>query len=108
MGTYRFIAARAARHAVRRRCRVPGVSRSGYCAWRNRTPSARARADTALTERIRQIHARSRETHGSIRVRAAPRERGEAVGRRRAACMASVAGYARPPPTRVSLPHRTG
>ena len=92
MSTYRFIADQAAQHSVRRLCRVLGVSRSGYFAWRNRTPSARARADGALTEQIRQIHAQSRETYGSIRVRAVLRGRGEAVGRRRVARLMRRAG----------------
>ena len=85
MNTYRCIAAQAAQHAVRLLCRVLSVSRSGFFAWRSRLPAARVRADQALTERIRQIHARSRQTYGSARVRAALRERGEMVGRRRVA-----------------------
>jgi hypothetical protein len=75
MNTYQLIAAQATQHAVRLRCRVLGVSRSGYFAWRDRIPAARVRADAALTEQIRQIHAHSRETYGSIRVRAALRAR---------------------------------
>ena len=69
MNTYQFIADQATQHAIRRLCRVLGVSRSGYFAWRNRPPAARGRADQALTEQIRQIHAHSRQTYGSIRVR---------------------------------------
>ena len=92
MNTYRFIADQAARHAVRLLCRVVGVSRSGYCAWRTRPAAARARADEALTEQSRQIHARSRQTYGSIRVRAVLRERGEMVGRRRVARLMRRAG----------------
>jgi putative transposase len=92
MSTFQFIADQAAQHAVRLLCRVLGVSRSGSFAWRNRPPAARARADQALTERIRQIHARSRQTSGSSRVRAALRERGEAVGRRRVARLMRRAG----------------
>ena len=92
MNTYRFIADQAAQHSVRLLCRVLDVSRSGYFAWRNRPPAARARADHALTEQIRQIHAHSRQTYGSPRVRAALRERGEAVGRRRVARLMRRAG----------------
>ena len=92
MNTYRFIAAQAARHAVRLLCRVLGVSRSGYLAWRSRPPAARARADQALTDQIRQIYTHSRQTYGSIRVRAVLRERGEAVGRRRVARLMRQAG----------------
>ncbi len=92
MNTYRFIADQAAQHSVRLLCRVLDVSRSGYFAWRNRPPAARARADQALTEQIRQIHEHSRQTYGSIRVRAALRERGEVVGRRRVARLMRRAG----------------
>jgi putative transposase len=42
MNTYQFIADQAAQHAVRLLCRVLGVSRSGYVAWRTRPPAARA------------------------------------------------------------------
>ena len=85
MNTYRFIAAQATQHAVRCLCRVLGVSRSGYFAWRTRPTATRVRADRLLTEQIRQIHTHSRQTYGRPRVRAALRERAEAVGRRRVA-----------------------
>jgi len=92
VNSYRFIADQAAQHSVRLLCRVVGVSRSGYLAWRCRLPSARARADQELTEEIRQIHTHSRQTYGSIRVRATLRERGQAVGRRRVARLMRLAG----------------
>ena len=47
-----------------------GVSKSGYYAWRSRPPSRRSREDAALTEKIREIHERSRETYGYPRVHA--------------------------------------
>jgi len=56
VNTYQFSADQTTQHAIRLLCRVLGVSRSGYFAWRNRPPAARARADQALTEQIRQIH----------------------------------------------------
>jgi putative transposase len=92
MNRFRFIAAQAAQHSVRLLCRVVGVSRSGYLAWRTRPAATRARADETLTEQIRQIHAHSRQTYGSIRVRAILRERGELVGRRRVARLMRRAG----------------
>ena len=85
MTCYRFIAAHAARHPVALSCRVLGVARSGYYAWRGRAPSARARADDRLRERIRVIHQTSRGTYGSPRVHAELRAAGERCGRRRVA-----------------------
>jgi putative transposase len=73
---FRFIASVEADHAVALSCRVVGVSRAGYYAWRARqpewggAPSARARADGALLHHIRQIHTQSRGTYGSPRVHA--------------------------------------
>jgi hypothetical protein len=42
-------------------CRVLEVSASGYCAWRSRPQSARARANRTLLGDIRRLHA---EHHG--------------------------------------------
>jgi len=74
-------------HPVALSCRLLGVSRSGYYAWRGRAPSARARADGALTHEIRRIHAESRETYGGPRVHAELCFAGVRVGRRRVACV---------------------
>ena len=76
MSCYRFIEAEKAHHRCRPLARVLGVSRAGYYAWRARPPSARARADAALTEQIRRIHARSRGTYGAPRVHAELRRAG--------------------------------
>lgn len=43
-------------------CRVLKVSKSGYYGWRSRPPSARAKADAALSEWIGRVHRDSRET----------------------------------------------
>ena len=73
-------------------CRVLRVSRSGYYAWRSRPPSNRARENSMLTEKIRQIHARSRGTYGSPRVHAELQARGQAVGENRVARLMKEAG----------------
>jgi len=64
-------------------CKLYGVTRGGYYAWRDRLPSARAKEDAHLVDKIRMIHKASRETYGSPRVHADLRRKGETVGRRR-------------------------
>ena len=59
---FRLIDQEKAHHPISLLCRVLGVSRAGFYAWSGRPPSARARADQALTNQIRQIHTRSRAT----------------------------------------------
>ena len=72
MSIYRFIDAEKATYPVSMLCRVLNVSRSGYHAWKDRPPSKRTTANAALTERIREIHHRSRETYGYPRDTATP------------------------------------
>lgn len=79
-------------HEVTRVCRVLGVSRSGYYAWRGRPPSRRAREDAALLERVVAIHGRSRGTYGAPRIQAELAALGRRVGRRRVARLMQVAG----------------
>ena len=73
-------------------CRMLGLSKSGYYAWRTRLPSKRSREDINLTERIREIHSRSRETYGYPRVHAELRLLGVRCGRRRVARLMRAAG----------------
>jgi putative transposase len=56
--------------------RVLQVSRSGYYAWRTRSPSARSQRRAALQTAIREVHEHSRRTYGSPRVTAALRRDG--------------------------------
>jgi putative transposase len=97
---YRFIAAEKAHHSVAQLCRVLQVAASGYYAWRHRPPSPRARADAALTEQIRAIHAYSRCTYGAPRVHADLRERQQRVSRKRVARLMRAAGLVGRPPRR--------
>jgi putative transposase len=82
---YRFIDAEKASFPVSMLCRVLKVSRSGYHAWKDRPLSKRARENAALTERIREIHHRSRETYGYPRVHAELRAVGIHCNRKRVA-----------------------
>ena len=74
--------------------RVLGVSTSGYYAWRQPPPSARAQADADLTVRVRAIHTDSRETYGAPRFHAELAEASVAVGRKRVARVIGAAGIA--------------
>jgi putative transposase len=82
---YRFIAAEKANYPVKRLCQLLQVSRSGFYAWCQRAPSARARANAALLTQIRRIHRQSREVYGSPRVHAELRAQGQTCGRHRVA-----------------------
>jgi putative transposase len=46
------------------------VSRSGYYGWANGVPSDRTLSDAWLTEKIRDIHERTRGVYGARRVHA--------------------------------------
>ncbi len=70
MSRFRFIEAEKATHPISLMCRMLGVSRSGFYAWRNRAPSQRQLADAWLLERIRQIHQDNRGVYGAPRVHA--------------------------------------
>ena len=76
-------------------CRVLGVSRAGYYAWRRRGPSPRAQADQALRGMIRTIHAESRGTYGSPRIQHTLRaEHAVGCGRKRIARLMQDEGLA--------------
>ena len=66
-------------------CRVVGVARSGYYAWRSRGLSARAQANVALEKEIRAVHEQSRRTYGSPRVHRELVARGVVCGKHRVA-----------------------
>lgn len=74
-------------------CRVLKISRSGYYAWCDRSLSARARRDLWLTERIEEIHRRSRGVYGSPMIHAElADDYGVRVGRKRVARLMREAG----------------
>ena len=92
MRVFRFVHAEKATHDVKAMCRMLGVSRSGYYAWRSRPPSARAICDAELIERIRLIHECSRRTYGAPRIWADLREDGVFIGRKRVARLMRTGG----------------
>jgi transposase InsO family protein len=82
---FRFIHAEKAIHDVKTMCRMLGVSRSGFYAWRSRPPSARAVCDQELLGRIKLVHEGSRRTYGAPRIWAELRDEGVRCGRKRVA-----------------------
>jgi putative transposase len=88
------VKANQAMYPVATMCRLLEVSTSGYYAWRDRGPSARALEDMALTKRIRGYHERSRGTYGMPRIQADLTEEGIHVGRKRVARLMRAAGLA--------------
>lgn len=82
---YAFIDAEKAQFPVLLLCKVLGVSRSGFYAWRARPASQRGKTDAELAQEIAQVHAASRGTYGSPRVHAELRARGLRVGKKRVA-----------------------
>jgi putative transposase len=92
VSSYRLIEAEKTSFPVHLMCRMLGVSRSGYYGWRDRPPSRRSREDTALTEKVREIHRRSRHTYGSPRVHAELRALGTRCSRKRVARLMRKSG----------------
>ena len=80
-------------HSVNMLCRVLKVSKSGFYAWRGRTPSRREMADAELRKQIEDIHSNSRGTYGAPRVHAELRSgRGVRCSRKRVARLMREAG----------------
>ncbi len=82
---YRLIDAEKTNYPVSLLCRVLRVSRSGYYDWRDRPLSKRARDNESLSEKIREIHHRSRGIYGYPRVHAELRTLGVRCNRKRVA-----------------------
>jgi putative transposase len=66
-------------------CRVYGVTRAGFYAWRSRGASKQSQQNEELAEQIRAVHRESRGTYGSPRVHRALKRAGHAVGENRVA-----------------------
>jgi putative transposase len=89
---FRFVDEHQAEHPVTDLCRLAGVSRSSYYAWRGRGPSARAVANGELVAEIREIHHNSRRTYGAPRVWGQLRRQGRRIGRHRVARLMRAEG----------------
>lgn len=73
-------------------CRALDVSESGFHAWRNRLPSARAAAEVRLSAEIQAAHRRTRETYGPERLQAELADHGVTVGVHRIKRLRKVLG----------------
>ncbi len=89
---YAFVEAQKANHRINALCRVMKVSKSGFYGWRDRPPSARARADALLAEKIARIHGDSRQTYGAPRIHFELRTLGVRCARKRVARLMREAG----------------
>jgi len=66
-------------------CRMYGVTRSGYYAWRRRGAPQRQRANAMLLQEIKRIYRQSAGTYGSPRVHHELHARGQRCGCKRVA-----------------------
>jgi putative transposase len=80
---FAFIAAREVAFPVSAMCRVLGIAKSGFYAWKKRPKPERARRDAQLAATVAAVHMRSRRTYGSPRVHRDLQARGVKVGKKR-------------------------
>ena len=80
---YAWIDEHRDQYTVSRLCRVLQVSRSGYCQWRVRPPSAGTLANQALDAKVAAIHDASRRSYGRPRIVHKLRQQGEVVSAER-------------------------
>ena len=91
---YTFIAAHEMQFHIKRMCKALEVQRSGYYAWRCRSPSKCAQSNKALLALIKEEHEKSRETYGSPRLYVVLRRKGIMCGQKRVARLMRLNGIA--------------
>ena len=77
---YTWIEAHRDLFAISRMCRVLAVSRTGYCQWRVRPPSARSVACSVLDVQVATLHAENKQRYGRPRIVRTLRSQGLPVG----------------------------
>lgn len=80
---YACIAQQRDSYPVALMCRGLDVARTGFYAWRERAPSARAQADARLGLEIRALHAASHQRYGRPRIHRELRAQGTRVSAKR-------------------------
>lgn len=78
-----LIAAESAQWPTATACRVLGVSRAGFHAWKNRSVSLHEREDRRLGVLVREAWEKGRQFYGSPRIHMRLLKDGEAVSRKR-------------------------
>jgi putative transposase len=91
---YKFMADHEGEFEIVRMCRVLGVGRSGYYAWRSRPTCLRRQANEMLVVQIDQEYRMSRKTYGSPRIHAALQRKGVLCGKNRVARLMRLHGMA--------------
>jgi transposase InsO family protein len=79
---FAWIDAEKAQYPVDVLCQALAVSRSGFYAWKRRSPSARAKRRARLALEISATHKKSRKTYGSPRIQRALRTKGIRVSKK--------------------------
>ena len=91
---YRTVDNLRSQYPVCETCRVLGVSRSGYYAWRSRPESARRREDRCFKIWIRSSHRESNGAYGARRIHQDLQDQGIDCGRHRVGRLMSEEGLA--------------
>lgn len=81
-----------AEHSLAQLCAALGVTRSGYHAWEQAEPSARAQADAVLAAQIKAVHEAHRGRYGSPRIQRELAAQGQRHGQKRIARLMQVGG----------------
>jgi putative transposase len=89
---YAFVERESQQHAIAALCRVVGVSRSGFYAWRTRGVNRFAQANEQLRGDVERIHYAHREAYGTRRIKQVLAAEGHEVSRGRIAQAKRVLG----------------
>ena len=103
-----FIAAHAVDHAIRLMCRVLGVCRSWFHAWRHTSlaRAARAAKNNLLVDEIRAIFEASKQRYGAPRIHADMRDKGHQISKKTVAKLMKLNGI-HPPRRKWRMPMTT-
>jgi putative transposase len=82
---YLFIQEHRSRFRVEKMCRVLGIARSGYYAWKRREKSIRQKENEQLLDTVKHVYFLNRQVYGSPRITAALHARGIRCGKNRIA-----------------------